>query len=46
VLVSPMVSCPPAIPIVVCGEVIDDAAISLMRYYGQERCRVAKKECI
>lgn len=46
VLVSPMVSCPPAIPIVVCGEVIDDAAIALMRYYGQERCRVAKKECI
>ncbi|MBE6972614.1 MAG: amino acid decarboxylase [Ruminococcaceae bacterium] len=44
VLVSPMVSCPPAIPIVVCGEVIDDAAIALMRYYGVGRCRVIEKE--
>lgn len=44
VLVSPMVSCPPAIPIVACGEVIDQAAIDLMAYYGVKRCRVAKKE--
>lgn len=44
ILVSPMVSCPPAVPIVVCGEVIDEAAIALMRYYGVERCRVIPKE--
>lgn len=44
VLVSPMVSCPPAVPIVVCGEVIDEAAIALMCYYGVERCRVIPKE--
>ena len=44
VLVSPMVSCPPAVPVAVCGEVIDDAAIALMRYYGVERCRVIPKE--
>lgn len=44
VLVSPMVSCPPAVPIVVCGEVIDDAAVALMNYYGVERCRVIPKE--
>lgn len=44
ILVSPMVSCPPAVPIVVCGEVIDEAAIALMGYYGVERCRVIPKE--
>ena len=44
VLVSPMVSCPPAVPIVACGEVIDPSAIDLMTYYGVKRCRVAKKE--
>ena len=40
VLASAAVSCPPAIPIVVCGEVIDQAAIRLFSYYGIERCRV------
>ncbi len=40
VLVSPTVSCPPAIPIVVCGEVIGEAAIRLMDYYGIRTCRV------
>ena len=46
VLVSPMVSCPPAVPIAVCGEVIDPPAIELMAYYGVERCRVIAKENI
>ncbi len=40
VLASATVSCPPAIPIVVCGEVIDEAAIRLMEYYGIEKCCV------
>ena len=31
---SPTVGCPPAIPIVVSGEVIDDDAIRLFEYYG------------
>lgn len=44
VLIDPMVGCPPAVPVVVCGEVIDDAAIALMAYYGVETCRVAPKE--
>ena len=44
VLTDPMVGCPPAVPILVCGEVVDDAAIDLMTYYGVERCRVAPKE--
>jgi len=44
VLVSPMVSCPPAVPVVVCGEIVDQAAMDLMTYYGVERCRVITKE--
>lgn len=31
---TPTVSCPPAIPIVVSGEIINEAAIKLFEYYG------------
>lgn len=44
VLVSASVSCPPAVPVLVCGEVVDDAAIALMDYYGVESCRVIPKD--
>ncbi len=40
VLASPCVGCPPAVPILVCGERIDQAAVDCFRYYGVERCRV------
>ncbi|MBE6949199.1 MAG: aminotransferase class V-fold PLP-dependent enzyme [Ruminococcaceae bacterium] len=40
VLASPTVSCPPAIPIVVCGEVIDEAAVRIFEYYRIETCNV------
>lgn len=40
VLASANVSCPPAIPIVVCGEVIDESAVSLLNYYGITECDV------
>lgn len=40
ILSSPSVSCPPAIPIVVCGEEISQAAIGLFEYYGIETCTV------
>ena len=40
VLASPGVSCPPAVPILVCGEAIDEAAIRAFRYYGVERVAV------
>lgn len=40
VLASANVSCPPAIPIVVCGEVIDQNAIECFTYYGIKSCRV------
>ncbi|MGN1016771.1 MAG: amino acid decarboxylase [Faecousia sp.] len=38
------VGCPPAVPIVVSGERIDEAAIACFRYYGVEHCRVLREE--
>ena len=35
-------SCPPAVPIVVCGEVVDETAAALLRYYGIDRIGVVK----
>ena len=43
VLASPSVSCPPAIPILVCGERIDEAALRLFRYYGIENVDAIKE---
>ena len=40
ILASPSVGCPPAVPIVICGEVIDAHAVKLLRYYGVEECSV------
>ena len=34
VLASPSVGCPPAVPILVCGERIGEGALRLFRYYG------------
>lgn len=42
ILADPSVSCPPAVPILVCGEVIDEKAIERFKYYGIEKCRVVK----
>ncbi len=42
VLASAAVNCPPAIPIVVCGEIIDEAAIRCFEYYGIKTCNVIK----
>ena len=36
------VCCPPAVPIVVCGERIDEDAIRCFEYYGIETCTVVK----
>lgn len=41
VLASANVSCPPAIPIVVCGERIDESVIRCFDYYGIKTCFVA-----
>ena len=42
-LASANVSCPPAIPIVVCGERIDENAICCFKYYGITTCRVIRE---
>ena len=42
VLAQPTVSCPPAVPIAVCGELLDDDAVSVFKYYGTEYCKVVK----
>ena len=40
VLADASVSCPPAVPILVCGERIDRDAVACFRYYGVRRCSV------
>lgn len=42
VLASASVSCPPAVPILVPGEVIDENAVRAFRYYGIENLFVVK----
>ena len=42
VLAFSEVGCPPAVPIVVSGEIIDGDAIKCFEYYGIEKCRVVK----
>ena len=42
-LASTRISCPPAIPIVVCGEKIDEDAIRCFEYYGVEMCQIIKE---
>lgn len=43
IMASPTVSCPPAIPIVSCGEIIDAQAAEAMHYYGIQTIRVLKQ---
>lgn len=42
ILAVPTVGCPPAVPILVCGERIDEQAVEAFRYYGMECCCVVK----
>ncbi len=44
VLASASVPCPPAVPIVVSGEIIDKNAIELFEYYGIDSCVVVKQK--
>ena len=39
----PMAACPPAIPVVVPGEIIDDEAVLCFKYYGINTVEVIKK---
>lgn len=43
VLAAPTVSCPPAVPIAVCGEVIDENVLKVFEYYGIKTCNVIVK---
>ena len=43
VLASPTVSCPPAVPVLVGGEVVDETAAAVFRYYGYDTLRVVKE---
>ena len=42
VLAVPTVSCPPAVPILVSGELVDEDAIKRFEYYGIRECSVVK----
>ncbi len=42
ILGAASVTCPPAIPMLLCGERIDEAAIACFEYYGITHCRVLK----
>ena len=42
VLALPTVGCPPAVPILVCGEELDSHAIRCFEYYGINSCLVVK----
>ena len=43
ILATPTVSCPPAIPIAVCGEVIDEKAVEVFKYYRINTILVVKE---
>lgn len=43
ILADATITCPPAVPIVVCGEEITEEAIAALEYYGISTCRVVKR---
>lgn len=43
ILAAATVGCPPAVPIVVCGERIDSHAVRCFEYYGIDRCTVVRE---
>lgn len=42
ILATPSVACPPAVPIVICGERINSDSLKLFEYYGIRKCDVIK----
>ena len=42
ILADMTVGCPPAVPIAVCGEVLDEKTLARFAYYGIENCTVVK----
>ena len=43
VFADAQVGCPPCIPIIACGEEVDEAAIKCFRYYNIPMCRVVRE---
>ncbi|MBO6010602.1 MAG: amino acid decarboxylase, partial [Oscillospiraceae bacterium] len=43
VLAAAAISCPPAVPVVMCGERIDARAAECFEYYGVRECTVVKQ---
>jgi len=43
VLATPTVGCPPAVPVLVGGEVVGESAVRVFRYYGYDTLRVVKE---
>lgn len=43
ILASVSVSCPPAIPVAICGEELNENAVRLFKYYGIDRINVIKQ---
>ncbi len=44
ILAVPTVGCPPAVPILACGEIITEPVIERFRYYGITDCSVVKEK--
>ncbi|MBO4979754.1 MAG: aminotransferase class V-fold PLP-dependent enzyme [Clostridia bacterium] len=44
ILASPSVGCPPAIPILISGEIISAEAVKCFAYYGMESCLTVKEQ--
>lgn len=42
ILATASVGCPPAVPVVMCGQRISGGAVEIFKYYGIERCRVVE----
>ena len=43
ILANTSIGCPPAVPIAVCGEIIDENIINTFKYYGIDKCFVVKE---
>ncbi len=46
ILAGLSVGCPPAVPIAVCGEKIDNNITKCFKYYGINKCTVIKRGCL
>lgn len=42
IIASPSVGCPPAVPIAMCGEIVDENVVKAFLYYGVDKCFVIK----